>query len=135
MADFVLDKTLDTVSLPIGRMRVCEVRLLDDTRWPWLMLVPQRAGCEDLHDLDANDLAAAMEDVRDAANCLQKLGPCDKINVGSLGNMVRQLHIHVIARTQNDANWPGPVWGFEKSVPYTPDTAAIFIAKVKKELF
>lgn len=134
MPGFILDDTLAKVSHSIGKMRICEARLLDDTRWPWIMLVPERAGCEDLHDLKAADLAKAMEDMRDAANCLQKLVPCDKINVGSLGNMVRQLHIHVIARSEGDANWPGPVWGFEKAIPYDAAARDAFIAKISKEL-
>ena len=135
MKEFTLDETLAAASHLIGKMRICEARLLDDKRWPWIMLVPQKDGCEDLHDLDAVDLPLAMEDVRDAANCLQKLVHCDKINVGSLGNMVRQLHIHVIARRENDPNWPGPVWGFEKPVPYELPTRQQLIAKISRELF
>jgi diadenosine tetraphosphate (Ap4A) HIT family hydrolase len=135
MNEFALDATLASVSHKIGILRVCEVRLLDDTRWPWLMLVPMRPAMVDLHDLTAADLADAMEDVRDCAHCLQVLVSCDKINVGSLGNIVRQLHIHVIARKEDDANWPGPVWGFGKAELYQDDARADFMAKISKELF
>jgi diadenosine tetraphosphate (Ap4A) HIT family hydrolase len=99
------------------------------------MLVPQKPNLSDLHDLEPDDLAMAMEDVRNAANCLQKLTDCTKINVGSLGNMVRQLHIHVIARKEGDANWPGPVWGFEKAIPYGSNERSQFISNIEKELF
>lgn len=134
MPRFILDETLAKVSHSIGKMRVCEARLLDDARWPWIMLVPAKADLFDLHNLKASDMALAMDDMRDAANCLQKLTPCEKINVGSLGNMVRQLHIHVIARSRGDPNWPGPVWGFEQAVPYDDISRDAFIAKISKEL-
>jgi diadenosine tetraphosphate (Ap4A) HIT family hydrolase len=134
MPRFILDETLANVSHSIGKMRICEARLLDDARWPWIMLVPARPDCVDLHDLKASDLAQAMDDMRDVANCLKKLTPCQKINVGSLGNMVRQLHIHVIARNEGDPNWPGPVWGFEKAIPYDDTAREVFLAKLTKEL-
>lgn len=134
MPRFILDETLAKASHSIGKMRICEARLVDDARWPWIMLIPEKPDCEDLHDLKVPDLTLAMADMRDVAVCLQKLVPCQKINVGSLGNIVRQLHIHVIARNEGDPNWPGPVWGFEKTVPYDDTSREALIAKITKEL-
>lgn len=86
------------------------VLLMDDARFAWLILVPRRPALE-IADLSAADRAQLMEEIARASAALRRAAPCDKLNVGALGNLVAQLHIHVVARRRDDAAWPGPVWG------------------------
>lgn len=84
---------------------------MNDSRYPWLILVPARAGLSELHDLSSTDQTVLMGEIDRASRALVGLHEPDKINVGALGNMVPQLHVHVIARFRSDDAWPGPVWG------------------------
>lgn len=108
---FVLDKTLEGDSRPIGEAGPCVLRLIDDARFPWLIVVPKRPGLVDLHDLADNDFDATMGVVRRVGVALKVAFDAHKINTAALGNAVRQLHIHVVARTVGDAAWPKPIWG------------------------
>lgn len=101
---------------------LCRVLLMDDSTYPWLILVPRRAGSVELHDLDAADRAVLVEEIARASAALKAETGADKINVGALGNVVPQLHVHVIARFAADPAWPRPVWGATAARPY--DTAA-----------
>jgi diadenosine tetraphosphate (Ap4A) HIT family hydrolase len=118
MLTFTLDPRLEADSLPLGRLSLCEVRLMNDSRWPWLVLVPLRGGAVELHDLPPPDAAAAFEDSLRAGAALKSATGALKINTAAIGNIVRQLHIHVVARNEGDPNWPAPVWGFGTRVPY-----------------
>lgn len=89
---------------------LCRVLLMKNARFPWLILVPRRDGLRELHDLSDTDFAHATQEVRKASGVLQQMTGADKMNVAALGNMVPQLHIHVIARFTTDAAWPNPVW-------------------------
>lgn len=115
---FVLDRRLAWDSEHVLRLELCELRLLNDCRWPWLLLVPQRPGMEELHELEPLDRAMLALEAGLAAATLKAMTGCLKINTGALGNVVRQLHIHVVARKEGDPNWPGPVWGHGKPQPY-----------------
>lgn len=84
---------------------------MDDMRFPWLVLVPRIAGAVEWFDLDEADQHAVLDETSHAARLLRGQSGCDKINIGALGNIVRQLHVHVVARSRGDAAWPGPVWG------------------------
>lgn len=108
----------DTV--PIASLALSELRLMDDARFPWLILVPRIAGAEEIIDLDAGARAILTEEIASVSAALRKVTGCDKLNVGALGNIVRQLHIHVVARFTGDAAWPGPVWGAGKAIAYAP---------------
>lgn len=114
-----LDPRLAADSVMIGKLALCEVRLQDDARFPWLVLVPQREGLSELFELSPDDRATAMEEISQCGAALRAVTQCLKINVGALGNIVRQLHIHIVARNENDAAWPGPVWGSGARVPYS----------------
>lgn len=118
---FVLDDRLARDSKPLVVLDLCEVRLLNDSRWPWLLLVPKREGITELFELTPLDQTMLTFEQMTVAAALKSATGALKINVGALGNMVRQLHIHVIARFEGDANWPGPVWGFGQAEPYSAE--------------
>ena len=118
MPDFALDPTLARDTVPLEEWALCRVLLMNDARYPWLVLVPARAGLRDFHDLAPADMALATGEITRASKALQALFAPDKLNVAALGNMVPQLHIHVIARFKDDAAWPKPVWGVRPPEPY-----------------
>lgn len=123
MADFALDPMLAGDTVPLEEWALCRVRLMNDAQYPWLILVPARPGLRDFHDLAPADLALATAEIARASKALQAAFDPVKINVAALGNMVPQLHIHVIARFTDDAAWPKPVWGVRPAEPY--DEAAL----------
>jgi diadenosine tetraphosphate (Ap4A) HIT family hydrolase len=129
-----LDPRLSSDSARIGRLALCEVRLQDDARFPWLVLVPQREGMSELFELAVADRAAAMEEIAQCAAALRAVTQCLKINVGALGNIVRQLHIHIVARNEGDAAWPGPVWGAGTRVPYSEMQKSELIERMRSAL-
>lgn len=109
--DFVLDRRLAHDAAPICDWPLSRVLLMNDRRYPWLVLVPRRAGVSEAFDLDAADQALMWRETIAAARALRQSTACRKINIGALGNIVAQLHVHIIARNEGDAAWPGPVWG------------------------
>ncbi len=115
---FILDRQLAWDSEHVLWLELCELRLLNDSRWPWLILVPQRAKKEEIHDLEPLDQTMLALETNLSAATLKAMTGCEKINTGALGNSVRQLHVHVVARSEGDANWPGPVWGYGRRAPY-----------------
>ncbi len=116
--EFVLDARLAADSVPVIELPLCSVRLMDDARFAWLLLVPRRPGLSEIHDLDAIGQERLWREIRLASGALRSVAPCDKLNLGALGNIVRQLHVHVVARREGDAAWPGPVWGSGAAEPY-----------------
>lgn len=115
---FVLDPRLEAESLPIAWLGLCELRIRDERRWPWLLLIPQRADVEEVHDLTPLDQAVLSFETNLVSKALKEVTGCAKINYAALGNIVRQLHIHIIARNESDAGWPGTVWGLGVREPY-----------------
>ena len=114
---FALDERLAADALIVGDMTLTRVLLMNDARWPWLILAPRRDGVVELTDLDAVDRTQLIEEAASAAGFLKAHTGAHKINIGTLGNVVRQFHLHVVARTVGDPGWPGPVWGFGAAVP------------------
>jgi diadenosine tetraphosphate (Ap4A) HIT family hydrolase len=133
-AAFALDPRLEADSLPVMRLGLCELRLMDDRRWPWLILVPRRQDARELHDLTPLDQTMLTFETNMAAEALKDLTACTKINTGALGNIVSQMHIHVVARSEGDPNWPGPVWGFGTREPYQREALHEFAKKVKERI-
>lgn len=125
MMHFTLDQRLAADSLPLCQTDISLLRVIRDARFAWLVLVPMRDGLADLVDLSPEDEARVMVDIRAVSLALRDATGCDKLNVASLGNMVRQLHVHIIARFESDAAWPGPVWGVGQAEPFdrVPDWA------------
>lgn len=105
---------------PLGDLPLSRVLLMDDADYPWLILVPRRAGLRDIIDLDAAGQGELMAEIARASAALRHVTHCDKLNVAALGNVVAQLHIHVIARFRSDPRWPRPVWGPGPRRAYAP---------------
>ncbi len=115
---FILHERLARDTLEIARLGVSLALLMKDRSFPWLILVPEREGVTEIHQLSPEDRGHLMEEIATVSQVLETLFRPHKLNVGALGNQVPQLHIHVIARFRNDRAWPGPVWGSGPSVPY-----------------
>lgn len=120
MTAFVLDARLHADTIEIATLPLCLVRLMNDRRFPWVILVPVRPAVSEIVDLDAADRARLIEEVALVSTVMRDLFRPTKLNVGALGNVVTQLHLHVIARFASDAAWPGPAWGTAPE-PYRPD--------------
>ena len=133
-ASFQLHPQLEADTFAVCTLRLCQCLLMNDTRFPWLILVPALDGLRELHDVPAPDRTALFDDIEQVSRALGALAEPFKINVAALGNQVPQLHIHVIARQQDDDAWPNPVWGSGAAVPYTADAAADLTAKLRASL-
>ena len=131
---FVLDPHLENVGHLIGDFPLSHVFLLDDARFPWVMLVPRRANAAEILDLDAADRQALFDETMRAAEALRTVSRPDKLNIGALGNVVRQLHVHIVGRFQSDPAWPGPVWGHGERVPYPSHMVGPLMDRLAKEL-
>jgi diadenosine tetraphosphate (Ap4A) HIT family hydrolase len=131
---FSLDPRLEADTIPIGELALSAVLLLNDSRFPWLVLVPRRPDLTEVTDLAEKEAAALMGELRLAAQVMLELARPDKINIGALGNVVPQLHLHVVGRFRSDPAWPGPVWGFGTRRPY-PDHAAAALVERAAGLF
>jgi diadenosine tetraphosphate (Ap4A) HIT family hydrolase len=118
MTQFILDKTLEGDSIFIADLTLCTLRLINDKRWPWLVLMPKRPDIEEVFDLSKDDQKQLHIETNQAAEKFKALTNCEKINIAMIGNVVRQLHVHIIARDDGDANWPSPVWGYGTREPY-----------------
>lgn len=121
---FELHPTLEKDSLPVLEAGGLLVRLINDARFPWLLVVPKADGVTELHDLPEDIYDEAMRMARRLGDVLKSGFGADKINTAAIGNMVPQLHIHVVARYVGDDAWPGPVWGAGAMIPMTEDEAA-----------
>ena len=113
---------------PLAQFPLCELRLMDDANHPWLILVPRVEDAVEVIDLDAARQAQLMQEIDRASRALQVAVKPHKLNVAALGNVVPQLHVHVIARFQDDIAWPRPVWGMATAQPYSPE---LLIARVE----
>lgn len=123
MQTFLLDHRLEADTVFVADWALSRVLLMNDARFPWLILVPRRAGVSELHELAHAERMVLIEEVARAARALKSAAAATKINIASLGNIVPQLHVHVMARTPADAAWPNPVWGSGAPVPYGPGAA------------
>lgn len=133
-AGFELDAKIEADSEPVMWLGLCELRVMNDRRWPWLILVPQRPGVEELHELTPLDQAMLTFETNMVASALKRVTGCTKINQAALGNIVRQLHVHVVARSEGDTGWPGPVWGNGQAEPYRRSDLHSFAEKVRAAL-
>lgn len=115
---FTLDPAFIRDCHALGDLPLCRVLLMNDARYSWLVLIPRRSGAVEIIDLAPEERYRLMDEIAFAGEVLKAVVAPDKINVGALGNMVPQLHVHVIARFRSDPAWPGPVWGHSPGVAY-----------------
>lgn len=127
---FVLDSRLQQDTLAIGDFALCRLLLSNDSNYPWFILVPRRDSISEVFELSAQDQLQLWQETSDLAGTLKELFQADKMNVAALGNVVSQLHMHVIVRHRDDCAWPAPVWGKHPARPYTAEQ----IASLRKRL-
>jgi diadenosine tetraphosphate (Ap4A) HIT family hydrolase len=125
---FVIAPAILATSHPLVSLGLSEARLLADRRWPWIVLVPRCVGAREIEDLPAAERASLIEEATLTGAAVRAIGhalgrPVEKLNIGALGNITPQLHLHVVGRRADDAAWPGPVWGMGVAEPY--DGAAL----------
>ncbi|MBR7618165.1 HIT domain-containing protein [Phenylobacterium sp. 20VBR1] len=136
---FQIDPAFVATSHALGELTLCELRLQDDARYPWLVLIPRGVALREIEDLMAMERAQLMDEIVHAGRALRVLGealgvPVEKLNVGALGNVTPQLHVHVVGRRHDDPAWPGPVWGHSPAEPYTSDELAYAVETARRAL-
>jgi diadenosine tetraphosphate (Ap4A) HIT family hydrolase len=132
--EFELHPQLAADTFDVAKLRTSRVLLMNDARFPWLIVVPEVADLRDWHDVPNAMQTTVLEEVNRVSRTLKDQTGADKMNVAALGNQVPQLHIHVIARTETDAAWPKPVWGEGSAEPYTESARAELIAALRSAL-
>ena len=133
---FKADPAFESGSVIACDWPLCQVRLQDDARFPWLILIPRRAGLHEIEDLTAAERAALMDEIVHAGDMVRSLGqaaarPVQKLNVAALGNVTAQLHVHVIGRRHDDGQWPDPVWGRGAAVPYGANGLQAAVSRIR----
>lgn len=131
---FVIDERIERDSIWLADLTLCQVRLQNDSRYPWLVLLPKIANVSEVHELSLEQQQQLIAESSQIADALKKLTGCKKINVANLGNVVSQLHWHVVARFEEDVTWPAPIWGVGQAVPYTEEQLAEWRASKRKAL-
>lgn len=132
--EFILDNRLQADCHNLHKMELCDLLLMNDNRWPWLILVPRIVDATEIHQLNREHQTLLMQETVLVSSALAAVTGCEKINTGALGNIVRQLHVHVVGRNSGDANWPGPVWGYGERQPYQGDTQMRLMNDMRKRL-
>jgi diadenosine tetraphosphate (Ap4A) HIT family hydrolase len=127
-----LHAQLEKDTTPVGDLPLSRVLAVNDANFPWLLLVPRRAGASEIIDLAEPDQARLTTEIARVASALKRITSCDKLNVAAIGNVVPQLHVHVVARRIGDAAWPRPVWGAVPAKPYGAGELARFIAALRR---
>ena len=131
---FQLHERLQQDCIAIGRFSLCQLLMMNDSQFPWFILVPERQDIKEIYQLTVADRQLLTEESCFLAENMAVLFNADKMNVAAIGNMVPQLHIHHIVRYQTDKAWPAPVWGKFSTQPYTEQQIADLIAKVRAQL-
>jgi diadenosine tetraphosphate (Ap4A) HIT family hydrolase len=131
---FDLHPRLAADCIVLGDLPLCRLLLMNDSRFAWCILVPRHAGLRELHDLTAADGAQLFAELNRVSRALIECCGAYKLNVGALGNLVPQLHVHVVARQPDDAAWPGPVWGSGPALPYQSAAADALAARLRAAL-
>jgi len=131
---FSLAPQLEADTVPVGDLPLSRVLLMNDANYPWLILVPRLPGITEIIDLEANAQTQLLSEIARVSAALKSLTGCDKLNVAALGNVVPQLHVHVIARFKTDAAWPKPVWGVVPAKPYEHAARERLVADLRRAL-
>lgn len=135
-AAFKADPAFESGSVIACDWTLCQVRLQDDARFPWLILIPRRAGLHEIEDLNPAERAVLMDEVVRAGEVVRELGqaggrPVQKLNVAALGNVTAQLHVHVVGRRHDDGQWPDPVWGRGAAAPYGANGLQTAVSRIR----
>lgn len=124
MSDFAPDARLVSDSYPVTELPLCQLRMMNDQRYVWLMLIPRYEHIREVHELSAADQQQFWLEGTRLGQAIKTHFEGDKLNIATLGNVVSQLHLHVVLRNKGDPAWPGPVWGHSQAEPYTNDQQA-----------
>ncbi|WP_029074875.1 HIT domain-containing protein [Kaistia adipata] len=130
-AGFEVNERIAADSVFVAEWPLCQLRLMDDRRFPWLLLLPRKPGLEEWTELAEDELAVLAVEIKQACAALGAVAKFDKLNVGALGNIVRQMHVHIIGRSVGDAAWPGPVWGQGTREPYSPEAREALVERLR----
>jgi diadenosine tetraphosphate (Ap4A) HIT family hydrolase len=134
MPPWTLHPQLEQDTMAIGDLPLSRLLLANDANYPWLLLVPRRPGASEIIDLDEADQAQLLIEVARASRALKDVTACHKLNIAAIGNVVPQLHLHVVARRRDDPAWPRPVWGAVPARPYDPGERERFIAALCRNI-
>ena len=134
IAAFELDPRLAADTRPVVRWGLSDVLLMNDARFPWVILVPRIAGVTEWFDLAEGEQATLLDETLVLGKAMQTLFNAEKINTAALGNVVSQLHVHVVARYAHDAAWPAPTWGFGKADPYESEALINTLDRLSRAL-
>lgn len=132
---FKLDPVLAKDTLEVGELALCRVLLMNDSQFPWLILVPKIANATEFLDLSDEEMTRFWQESKQVSEALNKLYTPDKLNIAALGNVVSQLHVHHVARYKTDNAWPAPIWGRQPAVAYTQEKAERELSRLRALLF
>lgn len=130
-----LHAQLQKDTIDIGDLPLCRVLVIKDAHYPWLLMVPRRADVREIIDLDEVAQSQLMTEINRVARALKEVTRCDKLNIAALGNMVPQLHIHVIARRTSDIAWPRPVWGVVAPLAHDAGEVQAFMSELRRKIW
>lgn len=130
-----LHPQLEKDTINIGDLPLSRVLVIKDANYPWLLLVPRRPDTVEMIDLNEVEQAQLTTEINRVARALKDITAADKLNIAALGNMVPQLHVHVIARRKTDAAWPRPVWGAVPALPHDPQEVETFIGALRRKIW
>ena len=133
-AGWSLHPQLERDTVPIGDLPLCRALLINDANYPWMLLVPRRPAIVEIIDLSDADRTQLMIEIAQASRAMKAATGCEKINVAALGNVVPQLHVHVVARGRRDPAWPKPVWGAVPAQPYSESALRSRLADLRERL-
>ena len=134
MTHYTLHPRLAADTLSVTELPLCQVLLMNDQRFPWLILVPRQPDLTEIIDLQPDDQTQLWHEIALCSEVLKQVTKPHKLNVGALGNVVSQLHIHIIARQIDDAAWPDPVWGKPDTVAWHAADAAALIKDIQQQI-
>jgi diadenosine tetraphosphate (Ap4A) HIT family hydrolase len=133
-SNWSLDPQLAADTVPVGDLALARVQLANDANYPWLILVPRRLGLVEIIDLEPNEQVQLLGEIDAAARVLKSVTECEKLNIAALGNVIAQLHVHVVGRRHSDAAWPKPVWGAAPPSAYIPAVRDGLIGALRRGL-
>lgn len=133
-SSFSLHPQLAADTVPVGDLPLSRVLLANEANYPWLILVPRLPGLTEIIDLEESEQVQLLGEIASVARALKTMTACDKLNIAAIGNVVSQLHIHIVARRRSDAAWPKPVWGAVPALAYEPAARDRLVATLRDAL-